>query len=242
MPDVSALIDDLVAANHILADEGVVDGFGHVSVRHPSTADRFLLARSIAPALATPADILEFDLDARPQGASEHALYLERFIHSEIYRARPDVGAVVHSHSRAVVPFSVLASVPLRAMWHVGGFLGTECPVFEIREVAGDATDLLIRDAALGAALARALDRHSVVLMRGHGCTVVGSDVRQAVFNAIYTEVSAAMQAEAMRLGSISYLTREEAAAAAGCNAAQIARSWELWRTAAARRRPQPQT
>jgi len=242
MPDVSALIDDLVAANHILADQGVVDGFGHVSVRHPSKANRFLLARSIAPALATPADILEFDLDARPHGASDRALYLERFIHSEIYRARPDVGAVVHSHSRAVVPFSVVAQVPLRAMWHVGGFLGTGCPVFEIREVAGEATDLLIRNAALGAALARTLDRHSVVLMRGHGCTVVGSDVRQAVFNAIYTEVSAAMQAEAMRMGAVSNLTREEAEAAADCNAAQITRSWELWRIAAERRRPQPQT
>ncbi|HLK86836.1 MAG TPA: class II aldolase/adducin family protein [Candidatus Binataceae bacterium] len=242
MVDVAAPIDELVAANHILADQGVVDGFGHVSVRHPSTPDRFLLARSIAPALATPADILEFDLEGHARGASERTLYLERFIHSEIYRARPDVGAVVHSHSRAVVPFSVVADVPLRAIWHVGGFLGTGCPVFEIRAVAGDATDLLIRDAALGAALARALGRHAVVLMRGHGCTVVGSDVRQAVFNAIYTEVSAAMQAEAMRLGSVSYLTREEATAAADCNSAQIARSWALWRIAAERRRYQPQT
>lgn len=241
MPDTSRAIDELVAANHILFDQGVVDGFGHVSVRHPASGDRFLLARSIAPALVTAADIIEFDLDGNPLDAGGRALYLERFIHSEIYRARPDAGAVVHSHSPAVVPFSVARDVPLRAVWHLGGILGEGCPVFEIREVAGPGTDLLIRNRALGAALAKSLGPGPVVLMRGHGCTVAGSTVRQAVFNAVYTEISAKLQSEAMRLGAVTYLTREEAEAAAACNAAQIDRSWELWKMRA-ERRLQPQT
>jgi HCOMODA/2-hydroxy-3-carboxy-muconic semialdehyde decarboxylase len=191
--------------------------------------------------MATAADIIEFDLDGCPIDGRGRTLYLERFIHSEIYRARPDVGAVVHSHSPAVVPFSVVSAVPLRAVWHLGGVLGEGCPIFEIRTVAGAATDLLIRNAALGAALARSLGAGSVVLMRGHGCTVVGSTVRDAVFNAVYTEISAALQSETMRLGAATYLTREEAAAALACNAAQIDRSWELWKTRA-KRRLQPQT
>jgi HCOMODA/2-hydroxy-3-carboxy-muconic semialdehyde decarboxylase len=243
MPDVARVIDELVAANHILFDQGVVDGFGHVSVRHPTKGDRLLLAWSIAPALVTAADIMEFDLDGNPPDAGGRALYLERFIHSEIYRARPDAGAVVHSHSPAVVPFSVARDVPLRAVWHLGGILGEGCPVFEIRTIAGSGTDtdLLIRDRALGAALAKSLGRGSVVLMRGHGCTVVGSTVRHAVFNAVYTQISAALQSEAMRLGAVTYLTREEAEAAAACNAAQIDRSWELWKMRS-ERRLQPQT
>ncbi|MGB6562601.1 MAG: class II aldolase/adducin family protein [Candidatus Binataceae bacterium] len=241
MPDATRAIDELVAANHILFDQGVVDGFGHVSVRHPASGDRFLLARSIAPALVRAADIMEFDLDANPHDAGGRALYLERFIHSEIYRARPDAGAVVHSHSPAVVPFSVARGVALRAVSHLGGILGEGCPVFEIREAAGPGTDLLIRNRALGAALAKSLGPGPVVLMRGHGCTVVGSTVRHAVFNAVYTELSAALQSEAMRLGAVTYLTREEAEAAAACNAAQIDRSWELWKMRA-ERRLQPQT
>jgi HCOMODA/2-hydroxy-3-carboxy-muconic semialdehyde decarboxylase len=241
MPDAARVIDELVAANHILFDQGVVDGFGHVSVRHPANGDRFLLARSIAPALITAADIMEFDLDGNPLDAGGRALYLERFIHSEIYRARADAGAVVHSHSPAVVPFSVARDVPLRAVWHLGGILGEGCPVFEIREVAGPGTDLLIRNRALGAALAKSLGPGPVVLMRGHGCTVVGATVRHAVFNAVYTEISAALQSEAIRLGAATYLTREEAEAAAACNAAQIDRSWELWKMRA-ERRLQPQT
>jgi ribulose-5-phosphate 4-epimerase/fuculose-1-phosphate aldolase len=241
MPDATRAIDELVAANHILFDQGVVDGFGHVSVRHPASGDRFLLARSIAPALVRAADIMEFDLDANPLDAGGRALYLERFIHSEIYRARPDAGAVVHSHSPAVVPFSVARGVALRAVWHLGGILGEGCPVFEIREAAGPGTDLLIRNRALGAALAKSLGPGPVELMRGHGCTVVGSTVRHAVFNAVYTELSAALQSEAMQLGAVTYLTRAEAEAAAACNAAQIDRSWELWKMRA-ERRLQPQT
>ena len=230
-----AAIREVVDANHILFDQGVVDGFGHVSLRHPVVADRFLLARSMAPALVTAADILAFDLAGVAVEPDPPATYLERFIHGEIYRARPDVMAVVHSHSPAVIPFSVVGT-RLRPVCHMCGFLGAATPVFEIRDAAGRSSDLLIRDARLGAALAQSLGRGSAVLMRGHGSTVVGLSLRQAVFRAVYTEVGARLQAEAMRLGPVTYLTEEEAAAAAETNDTQIDRSWSLWLTAARRR------
>ncbi len=230
---VATAVRELVDANHILYDQGVVDGFGHVSLRHPELPDHFLLARSMAPALVTVDDILVFDLDGVPIGAAAPAVYLERFIHGEIYRARPDVASVVHSHSPAVVPFSVVGDVRLRPVCHMCGFLGASTPVFEIREVAGPASDLLIRDGGLGAALAQCLGQSAAVLMRGHGSTVVGNSLRQAVFRAVYTEVGARLQAEAMRLGSVTYLTEEEAMAAAKTNDSQIDRAWLLWLKAA---------
>lgn len=231
---VSSAISELVDANHILFDQGVVDGFGHVSQRHPVRPDQFLLARSMAPALVTAQDVLAFDLDAAPIEAAGPTVYLERFIHSEIYRRRPDVVAVVHSHSPAVVPFSVVSGTRLRPVCHMCGFLGAETPVFEIRDVAGPGSDLLIRDARLGAALAQSLGHHgAAVLMRGHGSTVVGSTLRQAVFRAVYTEVGARLQSEAMRLGPVTYLTEEEAVATARTNDGQIDRAWLLWLKAA---------
>jgi ribulose-5-phosphate 4-epimerase/fuculose-1-phosphate aldolase len=226
-------IPELVDANHILFDQGVVDGFGHVSMRHPVRPDRFLLARSMAPALVTAEDILVFDRDGAAVAAGGPAVYLERFIHSEIYRSRPDVIAVVHSHSPAVVPFSLVSGTPLRPVCHMCGFLGAATPVFEIRDVAGQGSDLLIRDARLGAALAQSLGQGAAVLMRGHGSTVVGTGLRQAVFRAVYTEVGARLQSEAMRLGPVTYLTEDEAAATAATNDAQIDRAWRLWLKAA---------
>jgi ribulose-5-phosphate 4-epimerase/fuculose-1-phosphate aldolase len=226
---VAGAIRELVDANHILFDQGVVDGFGHVSLRHPVRPDRFLLARSMAPALVTANDILAFDLDGAAVEAKGPAAYLERFIHSEIYRHRPDVVAVVHSHSPAVVPFSVVSGTALRPVCHMCGFLGAATPVFEIRDVAGSGSDLLIRDARLGAALAQSLGQGAAVLMRGHGSTVVGSSLRQAVFRAVYTELGARLQAEALRLGPVTYLTEEEAEAASRSNDGQIDRAWSLW-------------
>src|SRR5580700_11862544 len=143
------LVADLVTANHILYDQHVVDAFGHVSVRHGKRSDRFLLARSMAPALVTAADIVEFDLDGNPLGAEGRPVYLERFIHSEIYRVRPDVVSVVHSHSHAIIPFGVVRSHKLRAIFHMSGFVGTETPIFEIRECVDDGSDLLIRNREL---------------------------------------------------------------------------------------------
>jgi ribulose-5-phosphate 4-epimerase/fuculose-1-phosphate aldolase len=230
----SGLIDDLVAANRILADQGVLDGFGHVSARHDKDPGRFWLARSMAPALVTAADIMEFDLDGNAVDGGGRTAYLERFIHSEIYRADPEVRAVVHSHSPAVIPFGVVG-VALRPIFHLGGFLGVGVPVFEIRDTGGPATDMLIRNPALGAALAKTIGSAPVALMRGHGDVVVGRSVSEAVFRAVYTEVNARLESEALRLGQgqVVFLNEEEAKAAAATNSAQISRPWELWKAKA---------
>jgi ribulose-5-phosphate 4-epimerase/fuculose-1-phosphate aldolase len=230
----SGLIEDLVTANRILAAEGVLDGFGHISARHDKRPDRFLLARSMAPALVAAADIMEFDLDGNAVAAHGRTAYLERFIHSEIYKTRPEVQAVVHSHSPAVIPFGVVG-VKLRPIFHLGGFLGAGAPVFEIREAGGPATDMLVRTPALGAALAGTLGDAPVALMRGHGDVVVGRSIREAVFRAVYTEVNARLAGEALRLGGgeVVFLNEEEAKAAAITNSAQIDRPWELWKAKA---------
>jgi ribulose-5-phosphate 4-epimerase/fuculose-1-phosphate aldolase len=221
------LVAKLALANRILYDQGVVDGFGHVSVRHDASAGHFLLSRNLAPALVTPADILTFDLDGNALDAAGRRVYLERFIHGEIYRARPDVHAVVHSHSPSAIPFGVTAEA-LRPIYHMAGFLGAGCARFDIRTVAGD-TDLLIRDRALGRALAEALGECPVVLMRGHGSTVVGASLEQAIYRAIYAETNARLQAQALQLGAVTYLNEAEAALAAATNDGQVSRTWELW-------------
>lgn len=224
---------ELVDANHILFNERVVDAFGHVSARHPIDPHRFLLARSMAPAMVEISDIMMFDLDGTAVGDDSRPAYLERFIHSAIYRARPDVNAVVHSHSAAVIPFGVVKERRLRPVCHMGGFLGSGPPIFEIRDTVGSQSDLLIRNSELGGALAEKLADEAVVLMRGHGSTAVGSSIRQAVFRAIYTEKNAAMLAEALKLGEVELLTPDESAAAAQTNDVQIDRPWQLWKMAA---------
>ncbi|MFI2819782.1 class II aldolase/adducin family protein [Vreelandella alkaliphila] len=228
--DKQALLDDLVDANHILFDEGVLDAFGHISIRDPDDPERFLLARNMAPGLVTRDDILTFELDGTPVDADGRKVYLERFIHGEIYRLRPDVMAVVHSHSPSVVPFSAVKSTPLRPMCHMSGFLGDGAPIFEIRDVAGTATDLLIRDRALGASLADSLGENNVVLMRGHGATVTAATLKQAVYRAIYVEVNARLQADALRLGPVEYLTAGEARSAMETTEGQVERPWQLWK------------
>jgi ribulose-5-phosphate 4-epimerase/fuculose-1-phosphate aldolase len=231
----SSLVQDLVDANRILYHQGVVDAFGHVSVRHDTDPSRFLMSRSLAPALVTQADVLELDVASGDAVmADAPRLYLERFIHSEIYKARPDVMAVVHNHSPAVLPFTVARGVLLRPMCHMCGFLaGTqrEGPaVFEIRDHAGDASDLLIRDRALGAALATTLGQDRVVLMRGHGCTVVAPSLRVAVYRAVYTELNARLLQQALALGEVNTLTPAEAEATRVTNEAQVDRPWGLWK------------
>ncbi len=224
-----ALIEDLVAANRILFDQGVVDGFGHVSVRHDKNPSRYLLARSMAPALVTTDDILEYDLESVPVDPRGRISYLERFIHGEIYKLRPDVHAVVHSHSPGVLPFAD-TKVTLKPMNHIAGFLGENTPVFEIRDTAGPASDMLIRNAALGHALAVTLGPNSVALMRGHGSVTAAQSLHHVVFRAVYTEVNARVQSEALKLGQPTYLNAEEAAAATVTNNALVDRPWELWK------------
>jgi len=232
-----ALLDDLVAANHILVDEGVLDAFGHVSVRHPGAPDRFLLARNMAPGQVRREDILQFALDGTPLDAGDRRVYLERFIHGSIYRARPDVVAVVHSHSPSVVPFSVSRKARLRPVCHMSGFLGAGAPLFEIRETAGDATDLLVSDDRLGRALADSLGSASFVLMRGHGSTTVAPSLKLVVYRAVYAEVNAKLQIQALQLGDPEYLTPGEAATATANVEGQVERPWALWKEAARQRR-----
>lgn len=221
------LAAQLVLANHILAARGVVDGFGHVSVRHPSEADVFLLSRSRAPALVSAADIACYDLQGQALTEVPGSPYLERFIHSEIYRARPDVMAVVHSHSPSVIPFGVTGQ-RLRPVFHMSGFLGSGSAHFDSRDSVGD-SDLLIRSPALGQALATALGDCACVLMRGHGSTVAGSSLQQAVYRAVYAEANARLQTAAMGLGPVTYLSEREAALAAAANDSQTGRAWALW-------------
>lgn len=224
------LIADLALANRILFQERVLDAFGHVSVRHDKNPDHFLLARNMAPGLVTDHDIVEFDLDGNAVNANGRSVYLERFIHGEIYRARPDVMSIVHSHSPAVVPFGLLRHTPFRAVCHMSGFIGICAPIFEIRTIAGDSSDLLITSNELGAGLAKALGDQTVVLMRGHGSTVVGTSLKQAVFHAIYTEVNAKLQAEVMRLGEYTPLSEGETKTARKTIDTQVDRAWNLWK------------
>ena len=232
------LVDDLVAANRILDAQGVVDGFGHVSARHDGDPNRFLLARSMAPGLVTAGDIMEFDLDGDALDPRDRSLYVERFIHSEIYKAYPEIKAIVHSHSPSIIPFGT-TTAPLRPIYHMSSFLGAGVPIFEIREAGGPATDMLIRNPELGAALARKVGNSEVVLMRGHGDVVVGQSIQQVVFRAIYTEINARLEAEALRLGEgeVNFLNAEEAASATATNNAALGRTWELWKRQALSRR-----
>jgi len=188
----SDLIDRLVYANRILYDQGIVDGLGHVSVRHPDQEGVFLLSCNRAPGMVKRQDIVCYDLDGNAVSETNERPYLERFIHSEIYRARPDVVAVVHSHSPSVIPFAITQN-PLKPVFHMSGFLGSGSAHFEIREAAGN-TDMLIRSAYLGEALAKSLGKHNCVLMRGHGSTVVGTSLEQVIYRAIYAEVNAKLQ------------------------------------------------
>lgn len=231
-PD-AQLLQDLVTANHILFNQGVLDAFGHVSVRHDKDPERYLLCRNMAPGLVSEADIIEFHLDGTPITAQGRRVYLERFIHGEIYRSRPDVMAVVHSHSPSVVPFSVAKKTPLRALCHMAGFIGTAAPVFEIRDTAGDGTDLLITNPGLGNALAQSLGDSSLILMRGHGSTVVAGTLKTAVYRAVYTEVNARTQLQAISLGELTYLSEAEAAATTRTIETQVERAWGLWAAAA---------
>ena len=223
----AALVEKLVVANHILARHGIVDGFGHVSVRMPTPEDGFLLSRSLAPATVTTGDIMRFDLDGNVQDGDSRPPYLERFIHGEIFRARPDVQAVIHNHSPSVIPFGATRK-PLRPIYHMSGFIGAASAFFEIRDAGGN-TDMLVRDRPLGVALAKSLGAKSVVLMRGHGCTVVGESIEQVVYRAIYTEMNAKLQLQAYMIGEPEFLNEEEAQKAAQMNNGTMMRAWNLW-------------
>ena len=224
-----ALIDDLVAASRILANHGVLDAYGHVSARSDKRPGRFIMSRSRAPALVTAADLMELGPDSEPAAGEKRKGFIERYIHGEIYRARPEVMAVVHSHSTSVIPFGVTRT-KLRPVSHMGGFLWSGAPVWDIRKVREE-NDLLVRDRLLGKALADTLGNCACVLMRGHGMTVVGGSIPEAVFRAVYTEMNARVQLQCTLLeGPIEFLSDYEARAIDAANRGTLERPWELWK------------
>jgi HCOMODA/2-hydroxy-3-carboxy-muconic semialdehyde decarboxylase len=224
------LVADLVAANRVLTLQEIFEGFGHVSVRSARNPERYLLSRSIAPGLVTPADVMEFDLESRPIDQRGRSLYSERFIHGEIYKARPDVRAVVHNHAPALIPFGI-TGVPLRPVYHMSSFVGAGVPTFDIRR-AGGATDMLVSTPALGRELAATLGKGPAVLMRGHGATVVGNSLSQVVGRSVYLELNARIQLQATTLGGpITYLSPDEVEKIRiGGEQNAYSRDWDLWR------------
>jgi HCOMODA/2-hydroxy-3-carboxy-muconic semialdehyde decarboxylase len=223
-----ALIEDLVAGSRILADQGVLDAYGHISVRSDKRPDHFLMSRSRAPALMTAADVMELGPDSEAISDKRKG-FIERYIHGEIYRTRRDAMAVVHSHSPSVIPFGVTRT-KLKPIYHMGSFLWSGAPVWDIRTVRQE-NDLLVRDRPLGAALAGALGKCNCVLMRGHGMTVVGASVQEAVFRAVYTEMNARLQLQAMQLeGPVEFLSDEEGRRSTSANAGTLERPWEVWK------------
>ena len=224
-----AVLEDLAAASRILADQGVFDAAGHVSMRHPGHSERFLMSRSLAPQMITADDIMEFDIDSNAVDARGRSGFIERFLHGEIFRARPDVMAIAHSHSPSTIAFG-LSNVPMRAMYHNAAFLAAGVPVFDIREKFG-ATDIVISTLEKGAALAKVLADKPVALLRAHGMVATGPSLPVAVFRAIFTVTSAAIQHQALALGGpVAALDAEEGRLADVVNVQTVGRSWDLWK------------
>ena len=219
----------LARANRILANEGVLDAFGHVSLRHPADPKRYLLSRSRGPELVQPEDILEFDLDSEPIKPPTARLYGERVIHGEIFKARPDVMAVCHHHAPSILPFCVSGAV-MKPVNHLGATMGVKIPVWDSRDEFGN-TSLLVTKPEEGASLARALGPNWTVLMRRHGATAAGTSLEECVFRCIYTALNARMQIEALLLGGFEPLNDEETDLAGGANLrpGPIGRAWEYW-------------
>lgn len=229
MPAHSELVHKVVIANRILFNLGILDGFGHVSARLSPGSNQFLLSSNRAPGLVCAEDVLIYGEDGEPVEPTDKRSYLERFIHSEIFNARPDVMAIVHSHSASVIPFGV-TDVPFKPIYHMSGFLGEGVGKFEIRDAVGEDNDLLIRDTYLGKALAKSLGKYHCVLMRGHGATLVGPSVEVAVYRAYYAEMNAKLQISALGIGgNVTYLAEQEAKNAMTTNEGQIKRTWDLW-------------
>ena len=227
--------NDLVVANRILANEDVVDAYGHVSVRDPKDPTRFYLARSLAPQLVEPGDIMAFDLEGNPLGGDKRQPYLERFIHAAVYEARPEVMSVVHAHAEDVLPFGI-TTAPLRPVIHSGSFMGAHVPVWDIRDRFGD-TNLLVTNMAQARDLAKLLDQNNVALMRGHGFVAAARSLIEVVRMSVYTPRNARVQLAAARLGGdVKPLSPGEIAARnAGYKpySPETWRAWEYWATRA---------
>jgi HCOMODA/2-hydroxy-3-carboxy-muconic semialdehyde decarboxylase len=229
MTDIPGHIEDLVTANRILAHERVLDSFGHVSIRDPGRAGVYLMSRARAPGLVEAGDIMAFSLTGENVGSSPGKPYSERFIHGAVYEARPDVMSVVHSHGPSVVPFTVVAR-PMRPLMHLCAPIGDNIPNWDIAARFGDATNMLVTGIDMARDLARVLGRETMALMRGHGCVVTGSSLRDAVFTSVYMEMNADMQIKAMAMGEVTYLSAGEIAAVRSGRAGfTLERAWEDW-------------
>ena len=223
-----AVLDDLVVANRILANEGVIDAFGHISVRHPRRSDRYVLARSRSPELVERVDLMEFDLENRPIDPQGRTMYSERPIHGSTYKARPDVMAVCHNHARSLIPFGVTGT-PIRPVLHIAGSIGPEVPIWDVRHEFGD-TDLLVTSMAMGRDLVKTLGKGRTALMRGHGCVVAGPDLRQTVYTAVYLELNAKLQMQAEAMGRVKFLSKGEVDKVTSTTTpTNVNRAWENW-------------
>jgi HCOMODA/2-hydroxy-3-carboxy-muconic semialdehyde decarboxylase len=234
-PAVSAsLLEDVATGCRVLARYDVLDAFGHVSARSDRNPDQYVMTRSLAPELATAADMMEFDKDSEPVGGDTRKPFDERFIHGEIYRTRPEVMAIVHSHAVSVIPFGITGA-KLRPVYHMGSFLHSGVPVYEIRDKGG-MTDMLVTNRYLGKALADTLGKCACALMRGHGFVAVGTSVPEAIFRAIYTDGNAKIQLQAYSLGGpINFLTDEEGRLTTTVIARGLEKPWNLWKQQAKR-------
>lgn len=232
--DLRVAVDDLLAANRILSNEGVIDAFGHVSCRHPSRPSHFLMSRARAPALVTEEDLMEFEADGTPIDPGDRRPYVERYIHAAFYEARPDIGSVVHDHSHEVIPFGI-STVPLRPVSHIGGLIGETVPVWDVRETFASDSNLMVVDMVMGRNLAARLGKGAAVLMRGHGAAAAGPSIRVAVIAAIMLNSQAKLQRHAIALGGdVTYLSPGEVAATSRTFSAEtpgdaIGRTWEYW-------------
>ena len=221
-------LDELVTANRILAREGVVDSFGHVSIRHPDRPDRYLLSRARAPECIDVEDLMEFNADGTAIDPAGRRPYAERFIHGAVYDARPEVQAVVHHHSPAVIPFTV-TKAQLSPVMHMCAGIGSRIPTWDSRASFGD-TNLLVTNREMARELAAALGARPVILMRGHGCAVAGQSLREVVFNSIYLQLNADVQMKASALGDITFLSEGEIAAVLRTRGSfTFERAWEFW-------------
>lgn len=220
-------LEELTLATRILVKQGVIDGFGHVSARSTAHADRYYMVSDNSVETPDASNVMELDLESNPVSKTSRRPSIERFIHGEIYRARPDVGAVVHTHSPFLIPFGV-SHTALRPLYHMCGFLAHRVPVFDIARENG-VTDMLVTSQKRGQSLARSLGKNAVVLMRGHGATVVGSSIKEAVFRAIYATINAQLQPIAMQLGDPKYLSMAEASAADELHKLVLDRPWMFW-------------
>jgi HCOMODA/2-hydroxy-3-carboxy-muconic semialdehyde decarboxylase len=228
MPSLNDLIEDLVTANRILATQGIVDSFGHVSIRHPDNPQRYLLSRSRAPERVETADIMEFTLEGDPVDARGRKPYFERFIHGAAYEKRTDVMAVIHNHSPGVIPYGVTGH-KMRPIMHMCGTIGHEVPIWDQRRKFGD-TDLLVTSMAMGRDLVKTLGKGRTALMRGHGCVVAGPDLRQTVYTAVYLELNAKLQMQAEAMGRVKFLSKGEVdKVVSTTTAANVNRAWENW-------------